>query len=121
MNPPVFVFGSNLAGRHGKGAALTAVKKYYATYGCGYGRQGMAFAIPTKDSKLNPLPLKVIKVFVQGFLAYAKSAKGLGFKVTKIGCGLAGYTPEEIAPFFAGAPTNCHLPEEFIDILKDNQ
>jgi hypothetical protein len=115
----VFVFGSNLAGHHGKGAALTALKKYHAVYGVGYGRQGMSFAIPTKDSKLRPLPLKLIKIFVRGFLAYATTARGLYFKVTPIGCGLAGYTPEEIAPFFRDAPPNCLLPESFKEVLEE--
>jgi len=79
----------------------------------------MSFAIPTKDSKLNPLPLKIIRIFVRGFLAYAKSARGLMFKVTPIGCGLAGYTPEEIAPFFRDAPPNCLLPASFKEVLEE--
>jgi hypothetical protein len=107
----IFVFGSNLAGRHGKGAALTARLRHGAEYGVGAGRTGNAYAIPTKDYRLNVLPLKTIGQYVKGFLAYAKSNPQLEFEVVEIGCGLAGYKEHEIAPLFHGAPRNCHLPE----------
>lgn len=107
----IFVFGSNLKGRHGKGAALTARKKYGAIYGQGYGPQGESFAIPTKDGRLTPLPLSTIKLWVDGFLDYAITHPELQFNVTKIGCGLAGYKEEEIAPMFKAAPYNCYLPD----------
>lgn len=110
---PIFVFGSNLAGRHGKGAALYARKHRGAKYGVGEGRQGNAYAIPTKDARLCPLPLCEIKRNVATFLIYAAANPTLRFQVTAIGCGLAGYKPSEIAPMFAGAPRNCDLPSEF--------
>jgi hypothetical protein len=107
----IFVFGSNLAGRHGKGAALTAREKYGAVYGVGVGRTGMAYAIPTKDENLRTLPLDRIREYVDDFLAYARQNPGLTFHVTAIGTGLAGYTHEDIAPMFENAPKNCELPE----------
>jgi hypothetical protein len=107
----VFVFGSNLAGRHGKGAAKDAVKLHGAIYGQGIGRQGNSYAIPTKDAYLNPLPLDKIEQYVEEFLVYAENHLDEEFQVTRIGCGLAGYTDDEIAPMFDAAPPNCHLPE----------
>lgn len=106
----IFVFGSNLAGRHGKGAALWAKEKCGVVYGVGVGRTGNSYAIPTKDAKLNSLPLDIIRKFVGEFLQYAQEHPELEFFVTRVGCGLAGYTDQDIAPMFAGAPKNCTLP-----------
>ena len=106
----IFVFGSNLAGRHGKGAALTAFKEHGAVYGQGYGLQGTCFAIPTKDEELKTLPLNKIRDYVQSFIKFAKLNPDLKFSVTRIGCGLAGYEDADIAPFFKDAPENCILP-----------
>ena len=114
----IFVFGSNLAGRHGAGAALTALKKYGAEYGNGWGRQGQAWAIPTKDGNLATLPLNKIKAFIDTFINYANNNPDLTFNVTRVGCGLAGYTDQDIAPFFENAPNNCDLPEEWVEILR---
>ena len=109
----IFVFGSNLAGRHGKGAALYAMQNHAAEYGIGVGRTGNAYAIPTKDRNLNTLPLTQIHEHVEDFLFYAERHPELTFKVTRIGCGLAGYTDTDIAPMFANAPANCLLPDEW--------
>lgn len=106
----VFVFGSNLSGRHGAGAARYAMYHFNATYGQGIGLQGQAYAIPTKDAHLNTLPLSEIQKYVNDFLVFARLAHHLSFFVTRIGCGLAGYNDNQIAPFFAGAPSNCILP-----------
>lgn len=106
----IFVFGSNLAGRHGRGAAATARKHCGAVYGVGVGRTGTAYAIPTKDHWLNVLPLDTIALHVSDFLTYAREHPELHFYVTKIGCGLAGYKETDIAPLFKGAPDNCGLP-----------
>lgn len=108
--PAIFVFGSNLGGRHGAGAALEARRKHGAIYGVGTGRQGNAYAIPTKDIGLATLPLASIRGFVEGFIVYARGHPELQFLVTRVGCGLAGYRDSDIAPFFAGAPSNCALP-----------
>jgi hypothetical protein len=109
----IFVFGSNEAGRHGKGAALTARQEYGAIYGQAEGLQGSSYAIPTKDARLRPLPLPAIATYVRRFLAFAQAHPELSFFVTAVGCGLAGYTPAQIAPLFVGAPANCTLPEVF--------
>ncbi len=111
MTEEIFVFGSNLAGRHGKGAALTARKDYGAVYGVGVGLTGRSYAIPTKDHYLGILPLPVIELHVMRFKQFAKENPQYTFKVTRVGCGLAGYTDEDIAPMFKGCPSNCILPE----------
>lgn len=121
MVTTVFVFGSNLAGRHGKGAALEAYKKWGAVYGMGHGRQGHSYAIPTKGLHLEVLPLNTINYFVQEFLEYAVKMPGNVFQLTAIGCGLAGYSPEQIAPMFETAPRNIILPEEFLSVLSPGQ
>lgn len=110
--PPVFVFGSNQAGRHGRGAAQWARQHRGAVYGQGEGRQGNSYAIPTKDGRLQSLPLADIAVGVERFLDYARRHPDERFQVTPIGCGLAGYTPPQIAPFFRDAPANCELADE---------
>jgi len=109
----IFVFGSNLAGRHGKGAALYALLERGAIYGHGEGLQGQSYAIPTKGLGLKPLPLQEIEQHVRRFIAFAEAHPELTFEVTPIGCGLAGYTPEQIAPMFALIPNNVLLPPEF--------
>lgn len=109
----IFVFGSNLAGRHGKGAALTARREHGAIYGQGEGRQGNSYAIPTKDAKLQPLPLHEIAVHVSRFFLYAYG-RPEEFTVTAVGTGLAGYSHEEMAGLFRGAPANCYLPPEWV-------
>ncbi len=112
---PVFVFGSNLAGRHGAGAARTAKQSFGAIYGQGIGRQGNSYAIPTKDGDLKTLPLGAIQMFVEQFIEYAHVHHETPFAVTRIGCGLAGYKDEDIAPFFKNAPSNCSLPPGWRD------
>lgn len=107
----IFVFGSNLAGRHGKGAALCALRNHGAIYGQGVGRQGNSYAIPTKDARIRTLPLDRIAVYVSEFLEYARQNPDTEFEVTRIGCGLAGYKEADIKPMFKEAPRNCHLPD----------
>lgn len=108
----VFVFGSNEAGRHGKGAALQA-KKWGAKYGKGTGLHGKTYAIPTKDKDLKVLSIGKIKKYVDEFIAFATANPTLTFLVTKIGCGLAGYSTEDIAPLFSDVPANIILPNDF--------
>lgn len=114
----IFVFGSNLAGRHGKGAALFARKFHGAIYGQGEGLQGNSYGIPTKDANIQTLGLEWIGYYVLRFLAFAEAHPGMTFQVTPIGCGFAGYRPEDIAPFFRDAPINCILPIEFVRVLN---
>ena len=115
----IFVFGSNLAGRHGRGAALFARQHHGAVYGRGIGRQGRAYAIPTKDAKLAVLPLTAIARHVCDFIAYARANPTLDFVVTPIGTGLAGYRHDEIAPLFSSAAeiANIRLPAEWRTLL----
>jgi len=116
-NDLVFVFGSNLAGRHGKGAALWARLHRGAIYGRGVGPQGNAYVIPTKDRQLRVLPLRVIRAYVGEFLNYARRQPKFSFELTPIGCGLAGYRPKQIAPMFSDAPPNVNLPDAFDTVL----
>ena len=101
-----FVFGSNLAGRHGKGAALYARLNHKAIYGQGIGLQGSSYAIPTKGHNLEVLPLSVIKQYVDDFLVFANVNQEYLFELTPIGTGLAGYSDKDIAPMFRLAPSN---------------
>lgn len=117
MTDPVFVFGSNLAGRHGKGAALWARQHRGAVYGKGWGRQGNSYAIPTKDAHLLTLSLFTIERHVKTFLEYAASRPHETFQLTPIGCGLAGFTPDKIAPLFRDAPGNVIMPMSFLEVL----
>lgn len=115
----IFVFGSNLAGRHGKGAAYTAKLHYGAIRGQGEGLQGYSYAIPTKDANLHVLSLRDVKAAVDRFVIFAKNNPEWEFKVTAIGCGLAGYSHDDIAPMFALASKNCVLPLKWKDILPE--
>lgn len=107
----IFVFGSNLRGAHGAGAALFAKLNHGAQLGVGEGRTGQAYALPTKDYNIRTLPLEHISRYVDRFLLYASGHPDLHFRVTRVGCGLAGYKDADIAPMFKGAPTNCSLPD----------
>jgi len=111
----IFVFGSNQGGKHGKGAAKTALT-WGAVYGQSAGLQGRTYGIPTKDRSIRrTLSINEIKPYVDDFIEFAKSRPDLIFLVTEIGCGLAGYKPKDIAPLFkeAVSVTNIHLPERF--------
>lgn len=111
----IFVFGSNEAGIHGKGAALIARRDHGAILEQGFGRQGQSFAIPTKG-KINlggkwgigrPLPLDAVSNYIGMFIEYATETIKEHFKVTQIGTGHAGFKHEQMAPLFAAAPDNC--------------
>lgn len=114
----VFVYGANSAGRHGKGAAKTAMK-----WGAVYGRTGYAgktFGIPTKDKYLNVLSIAEIKEYVDLFVLFAKNNPNLKFLITEIGCGLSNYNPKDIAPLFIEASklNNVWLPARFWDVIN---
>ena len=108
----VFVFGSNEAGIHGAGAAKLALK-FGAKRFTGHGLCGQTYAIPTKDKKIKTLPLDKIENYIKIFLEEAEQMPELTFLVTKIGCGLAGYKPEQLKKFFVKVPHNVILPKEF--------
>jgi len=95
-----FVFGSNEGGRHGKGAAKTAMR-FGAKYGQSFGEQGATFAIPTVNASIsNKLKVEKIKKYVDKFIQHAKENPTKIYYVTPIGCGLAGHQPKDIAPLF---------------------
>ncbi|MCD7851556.1 MAG: hypothetical protein LUH63_18675 [Parabacteroides sp.] len=115
LNPgEIFVFGSNLEGAHGGGAALLAFRKWGAIWGQGAGLQGQTYGIPTMHGGVEE-----IRPYVDEFIRFAKEHPELTFLVTEIGCGIAGFRPEEIAPLFRDAVPveNIHLPERFWNIL----
>lgn len=111
----IFVFGSNLAGHHGGGAALLAWRKWGAVWGQGVGLQGQTYGIPTMHG--GP---EAIRPYVDEFVDFARRHPELTFLVTEVGCGIAGFTPAQIAPLFADAVgvENIHLPQRFWDVLK---
>ena len=114
-NNEIFVFGSNLGGFHGGGAARVALDRFGAVWGQGVGLQGSSYAIPTMHGGVD-----VIKPYVDDFIAFAQSRPDLKFLVTRIGCGIAGFAVEEIAPLFADAIAveNIILPEDFVKVLS---
>lgn len=111
----VFVFGSNLSGHHGGGAARAALNKFGAVWGQGVGLQGQSYAIPTMQGGV-----ETIMPYVDQFIAFAKEHSELFFYVTRIGCGIAGFQDEEIAPLFKKAVSlnNVCLPKSFIQVIQ---
>ena len=110
----IFVFGSNLEGMHGGGAARIAYEEFGAIWGQGVGLQGQSYGIPTMHGGVD-----VIKPYVDEFVNFAKSHPELKFLVTRIGCGIAGFTDEEIAPLFKDAIEieNIYLPKSFYYVI----
>ena len=110
----IFVFGSNLAGMHMGGAAHVAFKKFGARMGQGVGLQGSSYAIPTMQGGVD-----TIAPYVDEFIEFARNHSDLKFFVTRIGCGIAGFRDEDIAPLLKNALgiTNIILPETFYYIL----
>ena len=113
----IFVFGSNLQGAHGGGAARMAYECFGAVWGQGVGLYGHTYAIPTMQGGV-----ETIKPYVDDFLLFAATHSELDFLVTEIGCGIAGFTPREIAPLFFGAIhneiSNVYLPESFYVVYE---
>ena len=111
----IFVFGSNLAGAHGGGAARLAYNRFGAVWGEGVGMYGQTYAIPTMQGGV-----ETIKPYVDDFIRFAKEHPGLTFLVTRIGCGIAGFRDEQIAPLFADAINveNIILPMSFVKCLE---
>lgn len=111
----IFVFGSNLAGMHGGGAARLAFNRFGAVWGQGVGMQGQCYAIPTMHGGAD-----AIKPYVDQFIEYAAEHREYTFLVTRIGCGIAAMSVDEIAPLFAEAIDleNVVLPEDFVEALN---
>lgn len=116
----MFVFGSNLRGAHGAGAAFIARRDYGAALGQGIGVTGSCYAIPTKDENIRSMDLFRINEHVCDFVTYVQNHPNLKFFITKVGCGLAGFKSEEIAPMFhqIAENENCSFPEEWAPYLK---
>ena len=114
----IFVFGSNLMGHHAGGAARTAMSKFGAIYGQGVGLQGQCYAIPTMQGGV-----ETITPYVDEFIQFAQKHSELFFYVTRIGCGIAGFQDEEIAPLFKEAVnlSNVCLPKSFREVIKKNK
>ena len=111
----IFVFGSNLGGMHGGGAARAAYNRFGAVWGQGVGLQGQSYAIPTMQGGV-----ETIKPYVDEFIEFAQTHRELKFFVTRIGCGIAGFRDEQIAPLFAAAidKENIILPKEFVEAIE---
>ena len=111
----IFVFGSNLSGMHGGGAARLAYNRFGAIWGQGVGLQGQSYAIPTMQGGV-----ETIKPYVDEFIVFAAKHPEMKFLVTKIGCGIAGFRNEEIAPLFVGAidVENVILPKSFVEVIQ---
>lgn len=123
----IFVFGSNESGIHGAGAARIAFLKFGAEMGLGNGLSGNSYAIPTKDRNVETLPLDKVKSYIDEFIGFVLKHQNLTFYLTKIGCGLAGFTIEEIKNIFWEVieeyrtesskeqylPSNLIIPKEF--------
>ena len=109
----IFVFGSNIHGAHGGGAAWYAYKNFGAEWGVGEGLTGRTYALPTMEGEAS------LKAAVKHFIACAKQHPELTFLVTAVGCGIAGYTPQQVAPLFKEALSleNVYLPQVFMQIL----
>jgi hypothetical protein len=112
----IFVFGSNLAGYHGGGAARIARENFGAVWGQGVGLQGQSYAIPTMQGGV-----ETIKPYVDEFIDFARTHAQYTFLVTRIACGIAGFRPSEIAPLFANAidVENVILPENFVEVIQE--
>lgn len=119
MSREIFCFASNLAGKHYGGSAKAAVEQYGAIIGQGIGLQGDSYAIPTLDENFEPLPLSTIALHVADFIDHASINLVSTFRVVEIGCGIAKFTPEQIAPLFYGAPANCLFSPRFEKILVE--
>lgn len=114
----VFVYGANMAGKHGASGAKHALQYHDAKWGA-TGLCGNSYGINTKDAKIKTLSLEKIQWYIGIFLRYAESAKDKKFFITKIGTGLASYRDEDIAPMFKDAPENCVLAESWKQIIKE--
>lgn len=112
----IFVFGSNLSGSHGGGAALAAYRKFGAVWGQGVGLQGQSYGIPTMHGGVAE-----IKPYVDEFIVFAQAHPELKFYVTRIGCGIAGFKVRQIAPLFRDALgiSNIVLPRDFVEAIME--
>lgn len=118
LSNTVFVFGSNLAGKHIGRCAAFAAKHYNAEVGIGEGPTGQSYAVPTKDEHLDALPLADVQWHVEQLLAYARTQRDARFQVTRIGCGLAGFTDAQMAPLFKKTSDNLFIPGRWLSLNR---
>lgn len=114
----IFVFGSNLKGVHGAGAAKYARDNFRAELGRGYGFTGECYALPTKDHNIRTMALDSIGIYINDFIRAASEFPDYRFMVTKVGCGLAGYSDGDIAPMFKDSPPNCVFHSDWMPYLE---
>jgi len=117
----IFVFGSNKSGMHIAGASKAALRRG-AQWGISEGLTGTCYAIPTKESCNSFMDLKEVKIFIETFIKFANNNPGAHFMITQIGCGLSGFTKEEIAPMFKSVTykkSNCFFDEQWKSLLPD--
>jgi hypothetical protein len=117
MNGAVFVFGSNLAGRHGAGAARYAAEHFGAQEGVGEGLTGRAYAIPTKDAQIRDMDTAAIEPAIQRFVEFAQQRPDMAFLLTPVGCGLAGHSVQWLWSVLhrIGLPANVHLTASWVN------
>ncbi len=115
----VFVFGSNLAGKHDCGAALTAFEHFGAMTHFGRGWSGQSFAIATANEHQQAMPIHQIAHYIDDFIIYTKNHPRQTYFVTAVGCGHVGYDAKDIAPLFQGISENVILPMRFKAYLED--
>ena len=116
----VFVFGSNLSGIHGAGAAKYAAQHKGAEAGVGKGITGKSYALPTKGKNVTLMTAAEINNHVDDFLQHAHDNPDLEYQVTQVGCGLGGFTRDDIAPMFEYAPLNCYFDKMWVNYLPEN-
>lgn len=121
LREEVFVFGSNMKGIHGKGAAKVAAILFGAKYQFFSGRCGMSYAIPTKDQNIQTLPIEKIKPYIEEFVRRANKYKEVEYFITRVGCGLAGHKDQDIAPLFKGCGDNVSFPIEWKQYIEPTQ
>ena len=115
----IFVFGSNRSGFHGAGAARYASVHRGAKWNVGEGLTGSSYALPTKGFRITEISLDEVAQHVEKFLAYAATHSHMNFQVTQVGCGLGGFTKEEIAPLFKNATPNCYFDLAWESLMKE--
>lgn len=119
----IFVFGSNLSGIHGAGAARYALLHHGAVMGQGVGLQGSSYALPTKGVNISFMPLADIGRHVAAFISFTKIRPDLTFRVTRVACGLAGFKDEQVAPLFKDALPlkNIRLPKGWRHLIQTGE
>lgn len=120
-NNHVFVFGSNLSGIHGAGSAKLAHAKFGAVWGKGNGYYGNSYALPTKGYNITFMDIATVKRYVNEFIQFASNNMDKTFKVTQVGCGLAGFNKKDIASLFKNAPSNCYFDTQWKEILGNDR